>query len=114
MPFCRLETNVVLDADRTQTLVRGLSSLVADMLGKPEGYVLAVAEPGKALCFGGTDDPAAYVTLQSIGLPREKTPEFSAVMCAFLEDALSIMPDRVYVAFGDIDRPMMGWNSTTF
>ncbi|KAB1443419.1 phenylpyruvate tautomerase MIF-related protein [Pseudodesulfovibrio senegalensis] len=114
MPFCRLETNVVVGKEQTQTLVRGLSTLVADMLGKPEAYVMAVFEPGKELMFGGTDDPAAYVTLQSIGLPREKTPEFSAVMCAFLEDALSIAPDRVYIAFGDIDRPLMGWNSATF
>ncbi len=112
MPFIKVETNV--DVPDAGAVVKGLSALAADMLGKPESYVLAILEPGKTLLFGGTDDPAAYVTLDSIGLPEAKTPDFSASICAFLEDALNIPPNRTYIGFGDIQRHLFGWDSKTF
>jgi len=113
MPFLKLETNVALEQEQAKTLVHGLSVLAADMLGKPESAVLAVVEPDKIMSFGGTDAPTAFVTLKSVGFPEDKAGWFSATICAFLEDSLSIPPDRVYIAFNDIRRSMIGWNSDT-
>jgi hypothetical protein len=112
MPFIKVETNVAV-SDETACL-QGLSALAADMLGKPESYVLAELEPGKKLIFGGSADPAALVTLDSIGLPEDRTPEFSATICAFLERELSIPGNRVYIAFGAIKRHLFGWDGKTF
>jgi hypothetical protein len=112
MPFIKVETNVAV-ADEAACL-KGLSALAADMLGKPESYVLAELEPGKKLLFGGTGDPAAFVTLDSIGLPEDRTSEFSATICAFLNRELSIPANRVYIAFGDIKRHLFGWDGGTF
>lgn len=112
MPFIKVETNVTA-ADKTGT-AKALSALAADLLGKPEQYVLAVLEDGKTLLHGGTADPAAYVILDSIGLPEGKTPELSASICSFLESALGIPGDRVYIAFGNIERHLFGWNGATF
>lgn len=114
MPVFKIETNVALDAVRTVECVKRASELAADMLGKPEDYVLAVVEDGKSLLFGGHDDPAALVTLDSIGLPQDRTVEFSERICAFLEAELSVPPDRIYIAFGDIERHLFGWNKKTF
>ena len=112
MPFIKVETNVAV-SDETACL-KGLSALAADMLGKPESYVLAELEPGKKLLFGGTADPAAFVTLDSIGLPEDRTPQLSAAICEFLNRELSIPANRVYIAFGDIKRHLFGWDGGTF
>ncbi|MGE4421015.1 MAG: phenylpyruvate tautomerase MIF-related protein [Pseudodesulfovibrio sp.] len=112
MPFIKVETNVSVP-DETGCL-KAVSALAADILGKPESYVLAVLEPGKHLLFGGTADPAAFVTLDSIGLPEDRTPELSAAICGFLNRELAIPADRVYIAFGDIKRHLFGWDGRTF
>jgi hypothetical protein len=112
MPFIKVETNVPVP-DETACL-KGVSALAAGMLGKPESYVLAVLEPGKKLLFGGTADPAAFVTLDSIGLPEDRTSEFSAAICGFLERELSVPANRVYIAFGNIQRHLFGWDGGTF
>lgn len=114
MPFIKVETNIAVDQAKSRDAAKALSSLAADMLGKPESYVMALFEGDKALTFGGSDDPAAYVTLDSIGLPDERTPEFSSSICSFLESALGIPGDRVYIAFGDIQRHLFGWAGKTF
>lgn len=112
MPLIKVETNVSI-AD-TSGNAKALSVLAADMLGKPEAYVMAILETEKSLFFGGTDDPAAYVTLDSIGLPEARTAEFSAAICAYLEDTFKIPANRIYIAFGDIQRHLFGWDSKTF
>ncbi|WP_207259868.1 phenylpyruvate tautomerase MIF-related protein [Desulfovibrio sp. Huiquan2017] len=112
MPFIKVETNVRVP-DETACLKR-LSALAAELLGKPESYVLAELEPGKRLSFGGTADPAAFVTLDSIGLPEDRTPELSAGLCDFLNRELAIPGNRVYIAFGNIERHLFGWDGRTF
>ncbi|WP_319584444.1 phenylpyruvate tautomerase MIF-related protein [uncultured Pseudodesulfovibrio sp.] len=112
MPFIKVETNI--DVSDKAACLKGLSALAAEMLGKPESYVLAVLEPGKSLSFGGTVEPAAFVTLDSIGLPEDRTPEFSASICAFLTRELGVQANRVYIAFGDIQRHLFGWDGGTF
>jgi len=112
MPFIKVETNV--KAVQAAETAKAISSLAAEILGKPEQYVLAIFEDGKTLLHGGTADPAAYVTLDSIGLPDDRTPELSASICSFLESALGVPADRVYIAFGNIERHLFGWNGKTF
>ncbi|EGB14145.1 macrophage migration inhibitory factor family protein [Pseudodesulfovibrio mercurii] len=112
MPFIKVETNVTVPDE--SGCLRKLSALAAELLGKPESYVLAELESGKRLLFGGSADPAAFVTLDSIGLPETRTPELSAALCGFLNRELGIPADRVYIAFGDIERHLFGWDGGTF
>lgn len=112
MPYIRVETNVTVP-DRAACLKK-ISGLAVDMLGKPEAYVMAVLEPEKPILFGGTDDPAAFVTLGSIGLPEGRTSELSAAVCAFLHAELAIPENRIYIDFNDIQRHLFGWDGHTF
>lgn len=114
MPLIKVETNVVIEPDHLPQITRELSEFTSKVLGKPETYVLALLEPGTSLLFGGTDERAAYVTLDSIGLPEDRTPELSKEICAFLESTLGISPKRVYIAFGNIQRHLFGWDGKTF
>lgn len=112
MPLIKVETNVVVDD--IPGVTKELSALAATMLGKPEAYVLAILDSGKYLLFGGEEGPAAFVSLDSIGFPADRTTEFSETICDFLSDKIGVPANRIYIAFGDVERTMFGWNKGTF
>lgn len=112
MPLIKVETNVALDDPGKAA--QHFSSVVADMLAKPESYVLTIIDHGKTMLFGGDDGPAAFVTLDSIGLPEERTEEFSAALAVVIQQALGVPSDRAYISFGSIERHLFGWSGKTF
>ncbi|EXJ15453.1 phenylpyruvate tautomerase MIF-related protein [Imhoffiella purpurea] len=114
MPTLRILTNVSVQPDVRQSLLARASSAVAEMLGKPESYVMVVLEDGRDIIFGGSFDPTAYLELKSLGLPEDRTPDFSKTLCALVSDLLSVPPGRVYIEFASPPRHLFGWNSGTF
>lgn len=114
MPLLKIETNVELDKVGAEAFAARASALAAGLLGKPEQYVMVVVEGGHAVCFAGTHEPAASVTLKSIGLRRDACAGFSRDLCDFLKAELAIPPARVYIEFVDLARDMFGWNGGTF
>ena len=114
MPFFKIETNHQAAASDTEALLVKSSKLIAEMLGKPEQYVMVSIETDKLMMFGGNHDMTAFVQLKSIGLPVDQCAEFSARICRFLSDELDIKPDRVFIDFANLERNMFGWNGSTF
>ena len=114
MPFIRVETNVSLDDEDKQQFIKKFSGAAARMLAKPESYVMIALDAAKPLVFGGNGEPAAYVSLGSIGLARESCPELSAGICKLLEAELSIPQNRIYIDFRDLEGGMFGFNGKTF
>jgi len=114
MPFVRIQTNQPLPADAAGTLADAASGRVADLLGKPERYVMVSVEHNPAMRFGGSDAPLAYLELKSIGLPESLTAEASRALCELVNSATGIDPQRIYIEFSDAPRRMWGWNSSTF
>ena len=114
MPLLKVQTNEVIDTDRQKSLAGKASQQVADMLGKPERYVMVSIEHNPAMLFGGSDDPMAYLELKSIGLPEAKTAELSQKLASLLGDELGLPADRIYIEFADAPRSMWGWNGGTF
>lgn len=112
MPYLSVQTNVPV-SDKPD-LIKRLSTLAADMLGKPESYVMVHLEAGAALCFAGSDAPAAYVQLKSLGLPGAQTAAFSSSLCGTLQAELGVDAARIYIEFSSPERHMWGWNSATF
>jgi len=110
----RIQTNSTLDEDSKKTLAADASRAVADMLDKPERYVMVSIEENPAMLFGGSEDPLAYLELKSIGLPAERTTDFSAALSALLAGKLGLPPDRIYIEFADAARNMWGWKGGTF
>lgn len=114
MPMLKIQTNTPVTGDNRESLAATASSVVADMLGKPERYVMVSIEENPAMLFGGSDAPLAYLELKSIGLPDSRTSEFSTRLAKLLEDQLGLPADRVYIEFADAPRNMWGWNGGTF
>jgi phenylpyruvate tautomerase PptA (4-oxalocrotonate tautomerase family) len=114
MPTLRILTNAqVPAADRAPLLARA-SRTVAEMLDKPESYVMVLLEDGRDMLFGGIAGPAAFLELISLGLAEERTPHYSRTLCGLLEDTLGIPAERVYIGFSSPPRHLFGWNRDTF
>jgi len=114
MPYLKIQTNVKVEAGLKHDLLKAASQLVAKELGKPEDYVAVAIQPGEDFIFGGTDEPAAFVELKSLGFPGGKAKHLSGVICKMLKDKLQIDPGRVYIEMSDHPASFWGWNSSTF
>lgn len=114
MPYLSIQTNQPIPAAQHPALLQAASRAVADILGKPERYVMVALAPAVPMLFAGDDTPAAYLTLKSIGLPEARCAELSASLCELVEAQLQIPPARTYIEFIDAPRGRWGWNSATF
>jgi len=112
MPVLQITTNV--SVDDADALAKQASSLVAEILGKPESYVMVNINGNAELIFAGTNDPCAHVMLKSLGLPESETRAYSEKLCTFFEQQLGVPPARTYIEFVNPERHMFGWNSGTF
>jgi phenylpyruvate tautomerase len=113
MPYFSIETNQALDGAGVPLFTRKASAFVAELLGKPESYVMTSLKPKTAMNFGGTDGPAAFVRLKSIGLPRQRCGELAEAICAFVDRELGVPKERVFIDFKDVERSLFGWNGGT-
>jgi phenylpyruvate tautomerase PptA (4-oxalocrotonate tautomerase family) len=114
MPYFSVETSKIIDQVGEEALSHKASAFIAELLGKPEGYVMVAIKHSTPMRFGGGLGPTAMVQLHSIGLPEERCAEFSGKICAFIEETLGVAPDRIYIDFRDLKRSMFGWNGKTF
>ena len=114
MPYFKIETNQKLDDAGSEKLSKDASSFLSGLLGKPERVIMVAVVHSIAMRFSENTSPAAYVEIKSIGLSPEKCPEYAKAVCEFIETALNVSPDRVYIDFANIDGKMFGWNKQTF
>jgi phenylpyruvate tautomerase PptA (4-oxalocrotonate tautomerase family) len=114
MPTLIIKTNAMIAPDERPPLLKAASALVAEMLGKPERYVMVILEPPPEMCFGGDTAPLAYLELKSLGLPEDLCKDFSATLCRFVAERLNVPQDRVYIEFASPARHMFGYNGGTF
>ncbi len=112
MPVLNLHTNIPVA--NKEPLLKQASAVVAEALGKPEGYVMIRISDHEAMSFAGTTEPLAYIELKSLGLPVEETATLSDTICSFVKEQLNIDPARIYIEFASPEREMFGWNRATF
>jgi len=114
MPALIIRTNVETPIGDRRRILAEASALAANLLGKPEGYVLVMLEDNSDMLFAGDPAPLAYLELKSLGLPEERTPELSAALCGFMETRFGVSPARVYIEFASPPRHLFGYNGGTF
>ena len=116
MPLIKVQTNVaVVSESNAQALLASLSSLLAEKLGKSEAYVMTVLEPTTTMTFGGSNEPASYMEIKSIGtMTNDQTQAISEAACKLAHEHLGVSPDRTYLEFSDSQRHLWGWNNKTF
>ncbi|MCK5918272.1 MAG: hypothetical protein KAG34_07590 [Cocleimonas sp.] len=115
MPLLSIETNQSLhEALNKSEVLNSISKAVAELLSKPESYVMIKYNYNPSMLFAGTNAPLAYLEFKSLGLPEENTAQFSSALAEILEEELNIEAGRLYIEFSNPNRHMWGWNSGTF
>ncbi|KPP61496.1 macrophage migration inhibitory factor-like, partial [Scleropages formosus] len=114
MPMFVVETNVAKDAVPDALLSEATQDL-AKAMGKPAQYIAVRISADQKVFFGGTPDPCALCSLQSIGkISGAQNKQYSKLLCGLLNKHLGIPADRIYINFCDMPAENVGWNSTTF
>ncbi|KAJ1400635.1 Tautomerase/MIF superfamily [Sesbania bispinosa] len=115
MPTLNLFTNVPVDAVVASDILRDATKAVAKIIGKPESYVMILLNGGVPIAFGGTEEPAAYGELISIGgLGQSVNGKLSSTIAEILQTKLYIDGSRFYIKFYDVQRSFFGFNGSTF
>lgn len=114
MPYFSIQTSKSLDGSAVTDLKKKASAFAAELLGKPEAYVMTAVTPGAAMTFAGSDEPAAFIEVKSIGLPEAQCSAFAEKISAFIHAELSIEPSRAFIDFTDLPRTRFAWNGKTF
>jgi hypothetical protein len=114
MPLFNLFTSAELPAERTAWLKK-LSALLAQVLDKPEQYVMVLVNPRPDMTFGGSSAAACYAELKNVGeLSPAEVEALSRTLCAELAAGLRVPADRIYIEFTNADGALWGWNGSTF
>ena len=114
MPLIKMEVSPALSDDDQRTVVKALSKIAAEAIGKPESYVMATVSPAQ-ISMAGEVGPAAFLDIRSIGgLSQAVNREISKQVCALLKERLDIPEDRVYLSFANVTAQDWGWRSGTF
>src|SRR5262245_52776423 len=114
MPYLMIQTNLPLGKKAERSILKNASTLVSELLGKPESFVMVALQTDTPMLFAGSDDPVAFLELKSIGLSARKTKDLCEALCQLIDGHLGILRDRVYVKFIDVKGAMWGWKGDTF
>lgn len=113
MPYLSITTNAALSADSESALAAAVSKCLATELGKPEAYVMVSVQLVRTLHFAGSDAPAAFLDLRSIGLPR-RLDGLATALTAIVSEHCCIPGDRIYIAAADVSAAHWAHDGGTF
>lgn len=114
MPCLIIKTNQFLNEQEKTDCCLSCSAKTAQLLGKPENYVMTLFEDQMIMSMSGSTEAAAYVELKSINLPEDQTSDLSSSLCQHIADLLKIDTKRIYIEFSNAQRHLWGWDGRTF
>ena len=111
MPFIQINTSTKSVVDNG-LLQKEISKMVADLTGKPEGYVMTMIQSNSQMTFAGSDEPCCFIKLKSIG---SLTPSsMSKSLCELIASKTNIQANRIYIEFNDVKASDWGFNGSIF
>lgn len=114
MPYLLIQTNVEVPETTEKALLSEASGMVAQQLGKPEQYMMVAIAPRRRMLFAGSCAPAAFLSLQSIGLPESKLGTMTSSLCDLMGKHIGVPADRVYITFSNVEAKCWGHDGATF
>ena len=113
MPYLSITTNAPLSAESESALAAAASKTLAVGLGKPENYVMVSVQCVRTLRFAGSDAPAAFLDLSSIGLPKSLN-NLAATLTTLVGEHCRIPANRIFIVFSDHSAARWAHNGGTF
>ena len=112
MPLLQVRTNAAIDNETE--VVAELSRRTAELLGKPESYVMVILDSKLRMAFAGESRACAHLELKSLGLDESRTAAYSEALCGWVEELLDVESARTYIEFSGPQRHLWGWDRRTF
>ena len=113
MPFLSLTTNVSLTSETESALSDALSKTLATQLKKPEAYVMISMRPACPIRFAGSEAPAAFMEIKSVGMPHDLNPATEA-LTRVVSAQCCIPRERIYITVTDVPSPRWAQGGSTF
>ncbi|KAJ3680893.1 hypothetical protein LUZ60_015382 [Juncus effusus] len=102
MPCLNLSTNVSLAGVDTSAILAEMTEAVAELIGKPKNYIMITITGSVPISFGGTEQPAAYGELISVGgMNPDLNRKLSSGISEILESRIRVSKSRFYLKFVD-------------
>jgi phenylpyruvate tautomerase len=114
LPYLAVTTNVEISEEPRRSFLNEASKAVAAGTGKPEQYVMVKLDGGQPLLFGGTDAPAAFLDVKSIGFPADGVQGLATSLCDLVSKHLGVPGERTYLVFTDVRATMWGHDGEMF
>jgi len=113
MPYLSINTNADLTPETESALAATASKILAAGLGKPESYVMVSVQSNATLRFANSDEPAAFLDLRSIGLPKNLSSVAQA-LTDVLDQHAKVPASRVFITFSDVSPAHWAHGGATF
>ncbi len=112
MPFIQVNTSFKSVVDNDDLLQKDISTMVAELTGKPENYVMTMIQRDIKMTFAGSDEPCCFIKVKSIGSLNPSL--MSKSLCELIASKTNINMNRIYIEFIDVKASNWGFNSSTF
>ena len=112
MPFIQVNTSFKSVVDNADLLQKDISTMVAELTGKPESYVMTMIQRDIKMTFAGSDEPCCFIKVKSIGSLSPSS--MSKSLCELIASKTNINTNRIYIEFIDVKASNWGFNSSTF
>ena len=114
MPLISIQTSTK-DLKDSKSFLKELSKEVAELLRKPERYVMTSLLTNLSMTFAGDETPSCYVELKSVGvISAAEAKNLSSVICKTVSVNLGIDQNRIYIQFEGVPGGLWGWDGGTF
>ncbi|KVI11194.1 macrophage migration inhibitory factor homolog [Cynara cardunculus var. scolymus] len=102
MPCVQISTNVCLDGVDTDSIFSEATKAVAEIIGRPEKFVMVILKGSVAISFERNKEPAAYAEIISMGgITSETKKKLIFQLGTILLEKLSIPRTRFFVKVFD-------------
>ena len=112
MPFIQVNTSFKSVVDNDDLLQKDISTMVAELTGKPENYVMTMVQRDVKMTFAGSDEPCCFIKVKSIGSLSPSS--MSKSLFELISSKTNINTNRIYIEFIDVKASNWGFNSSTF
>nr|XP_027202985.1 macrophage migration inhibitory factor-like [Dermatophagoides pteronyssinus] len=91
------------------------TNLLAELQNKPSSMTLISVQPNQLITFGGTNEPCALVSIQSIGNQSvDENRQSCKKIFQHLQNELNISSKRIFINFINFDPCNVGWDGRIY
>ncbi len=115
MPLIRIQTSIDVDDEKKAKLMADVSTAGAELLGKPESYMMVVVEDCVDMQLSGNSDPCALLDVRSVGkITEEQARNLSGKLSEITGNSIGVGAGRIYLNFTGVPGDMWGFDGKTF